>query len=479
MAGSGTLVIDVGSSSLKAALVAADESPLTVAEQAYDPHPIAHRQEPDAWWRAACTAVRSLGPIHPERVTFSGTMENLIPVSDTGEAVGPAILYTDPCGERFCRDKQDILGEIEAASILGNEPEPLMSAFKILWLAKSDPEALLHARWLLLSPKDQLILRMTGRAVADPTTATTSGMMNLATRQWSAELLTALDIDSGRLPELLPADAVVGVLRAEPAADLGLRPGLPVVNGCGDAGATTLGSGCAAVGDASVYLGTSGWVARVVGDHAIAIPRPCYRLAHPMLGQVIEIVPILAAGACAAWGRRLFGLETAEADELAWSTDADPPELIFLPYLSGERSPQVNLDARGGFVGLDAGHAPSDLYYAILEGVGFAIAGNLLALCAGDRPETLSLSGGGARSSIWPQLIADIVGTWVRLLPDPEFAPAVGAARLTGYDGAETSRPGRVIPPRVDRAARRERLASVFASGTELARHSGLQPRQP
>lgn len=471
-------MIDVGSSRLKAALVTDDARPAVVAERSYDPHPESHRQAPDAWWKAACTAVRSLGAIAPARITFSGTMENLIPVSDTGEAVGPAILYTDPCGEPFLQDRQAALGQIQAASILGNAPEPLMSAFKRLWLAESAPETLARARWLLLSPKDHLILRMTGRAVTDPTTATTSGMMDLATRRWSTALLDVLDVDPRQLPELLPADAVVGALRSEPAAELGLRPGLPVVNGCGDAGATTLGSGCAAVGDVSVYLGTSGWVARVVADEMIAEPRPCYRLAHPMPGQVIEIVPILSAGGAAEWGRHLFGLETGVADELALGVDKDPPEMVFLPYLNGERSPELNLDARGGFVGLDAGHGPAELYYAILEGVGFAIAGNLVALCGEDRPETLSLSGGGTRSRIWPQLIADILGMSVQLLPDPEFAPALGVAGLTGEGGRSTAQAMTVIPPRTDRSARRDRLAAAFGKGTDLARHCGLQPRQ-
>ncbi len=475
MTGSGgILVLDFGTTSLKAALVGPEGLPRATAERDYGAAPAPHRQSPEAWWRAACAAVAALGEITPSAIAFSGTMENLIPVTAEGRPVGPAMLYSDPCGEEACRTHAEALAAIGAAAILGNPPEPLMTAFKILWLAEAEPAVMAAARWLLLSPKDAVILHMTGRAVTDPTTATTSGMMDLPRRAWSQPILDLLGIDGKRLPEILPADAQAGTLDPGPAAALGLRAGIPVINGCGDAGASTIGARSTAVGDVSVYLGTSGWVARVVSDAGIPEPRNCYRLAHPIAGQVIEIAPILSAGGSAAWARRIFGMDLGAADAAALAADADPPDLVFLPYLSGERSPELNLDMRGGFLGLDAKHGPGDLYYAALEGVGFAVADCLRGLVSGSHdPRSVSLGGGGARSAIWPQLIADMLGRPVEVLLGPEFTTAAGAACLAGLQTSAVSRSGPTFAPRRDRQYRRDRLARAFDEATRFARRFG------
>jgi xylulokinase len=474
MADDPILVLDLGTTSVKAAHVGRDGRLRGWAERTYAHAPAPHRQDQEDWWRAVCAAVADLGPARPAAITFSGAMENLVPVDEAGMPCGPAILYSDPCGEPFCAEAGAALAAIDAAATLGNAPEPLMTAFKIRWLASSAPEVLAAARWLLLSPKDALILRLTGRAVADPTTATTSGLMDLARRQWSEPLLAALAIERARLPEILPSNAVVGGLAAGPARQLGLPTGVPVINGCGDAGAATLGAGCEDVGDISVYLGTSGWVARVVSDAGIAEPRPCYRLAHPAPGRLIEVVPVLAAGECAAWARRTLGLDPAEADAAALAADREPPALVFLPYLAGERAPEVHLDARGGFLGLSSGHGAGELYLAVLEGVAFAIARNLEALTGGasvERP--VCLTGGGARSAVWPQVVADVLNAPVVVPPEPTFATSAGAAALAG--AALPAREGRVVHPRSERRARLERLAAVFAEGTRLARSIRLE----
>lgn len=472
MASDGILVFDLGTSSLKAALVDTAGRIAKPAESAYGDSPGAHRQDSAAWWDAAQSAVRAMGPIRPRAIVFCGTMENLIPVTADGAAVGPAILYSDPCGEDALERKRGALAAIGAAALLGNAPEPLMTAFKILWLAGRQPEVLDQARWLLLSPKDVLILQMTGRAVTDPTTASTSGLMDMARRRWSAPLAAALGVDLDKLPEILPANAVAGPLLPAAAGALGLPAGVPVINGSGDAGASTLGAGCTHVGDVSVYLGTTGWVARVVAATGLAEVSGCYRLAHPEPGRIIEISPLLAAGGCAAWARKTLGLELEAAETAAQEADRSPPDLLFLPYLSGERAPFLDLDVRGAYLGLDAGHGAGELYYAALEGVAFAVAANLAALRGADDSGAVRLSGGGARSQLWAQLIADATGSKVASTLEPEFLTALGAARLAQAANKVLDPVGTQIAPRPERTARIARLRSLFKDATRFARES-------
>jgi xylulokinase len=472
---SGILILDVGTSALKAVLFNPNGTVAASADAGYGEPLAPHRQDPNAWWRAACDAVRALGPIQPNAIGLSGTMENLIPVDGEGAPVGPAILYSDPCGAPYLARAAGNLAAIDAPRLLGNPPEPLMSAFKLQWLADHDPAVHAAARWFLLSAKDALALRMTGVAATDPISASTSGLMGMRTRDWSPTLFAALAIEQSRLPPIRPSGAILGPLSAQAAAELGLPQGLPVINGCGDAGATTVGSACAEEGDVSLYLGTSGWVARVVSDARIAEPRPVYRLAHPADGLTIEITPILSAGAATAWARATLSLDTAAAEALLAEADRNPPDLVFLPYLIGERSPFADPDVRGAFIGLSADHGPAALYYAVLEGVSFAIAANLADL-ASEPNLRIRLAGGGATSRLWPQILADILGRPVGVPADPALATAHGAfsiaATALGWpDHAQSA--VTLITPRPDRQPRANHLSTIFQHATTFARSVG------
>jgi xylulokinase len=469
------LTLDAGTSALKAVLFSATGRILSMAEEGYGPPPAPHRQDQDAWWRAAATACRRLGGPRPEAVALTGTMENLIPVRADGSPAGPAVLYSDPMGGTALAEAADDLARARAASILGNPPEPLMTAFKLARTRRDDPAAIGAARWILASPKDALALRMTGVASADPVSASTTGLMDMRRRDWSGELLAATGTDAGLLPPIRPAAAVLGPLRAEPAAALGLPAGIPVFNGCGDAGATTVGSGCDSDGDISLHLGTTGWVARVVGDDGIGEPRPVYRLAHPDDGLVIEVTPILSAGAATAWARGILGLDGAAAEAALADSDRDPPDLVFLPYLIGERSPFEDTTVRGAFIGLDAGHRAPALFRAVIEGVSFAIRASLSTL--DDRPDLrIRVVGGGGASAHWPQILADVLGRTVERIADPAAATARGAfaiaARGLGLPGG-TVDAVETLAPRAGTGERIARLARVFEDGTAFARAAG------
>lgn len=464
------LVLDCGTSALKATAFAVDGSIVATAQAACPPA-AEHRAAPESWWQAAIAAVHDLPPLDFRAIALSGTMENLIPVGPDGEALGEAMLYTDPCGEPHFDRLAPELARVGLAALAGNAPEPLMTAFKLCALRDEAPHRFAEARWFLAGSKDYLALKLTGRAATDASCAATTGLMDLATRQWSAPLLGLFGVERARLPEILPATATVGALAEAVAAELDLSPGIPVINGCGDGAATTIGSGAERDEDVSLYLGTSGWVARVAGGGTPG-PRPFYRLPHPLIDGVIEIAPIISAGAAAQWARDTLGLDLAAAERLAAEADAAPSDVLFLPYLSGERSPFVDLDLRGGLAGISATDGAGSLYYAVLEGVAFAIAANLEAM-GGKGRGTVSLVGGGALSATWPAVIADILGTELAIPADPVAATSLGAfriaARALGYAEAAAAQP-RTVAPRAGRSARVARQRRRFAAATQFLR---------
>ena len=301
------LVFDVGSSALKAAVFDPAGVIIARAEADYAGGGAAHRQSPLDWWQAAVIAARDVGPEDVGAIALTGTMENLIPVAENGAPLGDAILYSDPCGAPYLEELATALEEADAATICGNTLEPLMTAFKLQWLKEHDFNSWIGARWFLPGSKDFLALRLTGEAATDPTCAATTGLMDMATRDWSAPLRTIHGLERRRLPHIRPATEIIGQMTTLAAAELGLEAGIPVVNGCGDGGTTTMGGGADSADDVSLYIGTTGWVARVAGSAALATRSQFYRLPHPVGDGIIEIAPILSAG------RRPNGPETPSA----------------------------------------------------------------------------------------------------------------------------------------------------------------------
>lgn len=469
------LVFDAGTSALKAVLFDEGGAVLASGEAEYQEPSSPHRQSPQGWWGACIAACNTLKPENIAAIALTGTMENLVPVLENATPVGDALLYSNPCGaEALAAFEKTDFGSERFAAIAGNNAEPLMSVFKLAWLRENEPERYRSARWFLPGAKDFLALKMTGYAVTDAVCAATTGLMDLTKRDWSGELLEYFNVDREKLPEVVPANKVIGVLGKRAAKELGLEAGIPIINGCGDAGATTLGSGAQKSGDISLYLGTSGWVARVAPMEKNLKPQPFYRLPHPLEKAIIEIAPVLSAGGAASWARKALGLELAEAEKLALEADERPGEAIFLPYLNGERSPFVDLDVRAGFFNLCADDGPGALYYAVLEGVALSIKANVEAMGGFDSAKsTVSLVGGGALSKIWPSIIADVLEVPIHLPSDPLLATSLGAFRLAasamGWPDIEKKN-STSIQPRPGRAERMTRQIERFEQATIFAR---------
>lgn len=457
------LVLDCGSSALKATVFADDAAVIASTDAGYPQASEPHRRAPGDWWRAAVEAVGRLPRDGVTAISLTGMMENLITVDADGEPTREAALYSDPIGTEAFEAVAARLEAADATAILGNAPRPLMTAFKLLALGPKGAE------WVLPGSKDFLTLRLTGVAATDPSCASTTGLMDIGTRDWSEELIELLDVDRGLLPPILAAETVLGGLAAEAAAVLGLPAGLPVINGCGDAAATTIGSGAEQPDEVSVYLGTSGWVAGVTAVTE-RTPRPYYRLAHPLHDGLIEVAPIFSAGAAAQWARETLGLTLPEAERLAGEADAAPSGALFLPYLNGERTPFVDLELRAGFANVAATDTAGSLYYAALEGVTFAIAANVRAMGAAG---PVYLVGGGAQSAVWPQIMADVLGREVTVPQYPVLAASLGAyraaAKALGLTVGAAAR-GRAFLPRADRAERIARQQQRFERATAMLR---------
>ena len=421
------LVLDVGTSSLKSALVGPDGSVSAERQIAYgtrSPLPGRQEQDPEDWWRALEAVCEGLAP---EAVVLTGTMQNCIPTGADGRPAGPAILYSDGRVRELGAFRARMPADHEAR--MGN----VADAAQTVWKLMSGEAA--GARGVHVGAKDPLVERLTGERVTDPTTAATSGLMALATRDWDDELLAAAGVERGRLPRIVPADTVVGRTREGP-----LPAGIPVVCGCGDAAASLWGVGAEAPGVRSAYLGTSGWVAATVA--VPDAPRPHYTLAAPVGELAVAIAPVLTAGGALEWAAARLGLPISKA--LAVEEGRREPPL-FLPYLIGERSPFEDRAVRGALLGLDAAHDGADLMRGAVEGIAHALR-HASETMEAEGP--LVLTGGAGEAPLMRRALARAFGVEVRRSARPRLATALGAARI-GWRalGVEVEAP---LAPEVD-----------------------------
>ncbi len=469
------LILDIGTSSVKAALFDGTGHVVAAADQKLStsvPEPGFAEQAAEDWWQATIAAVRALGiEGGVDAITLTGSMQNVLLLGSDGAALRPAILYSDA---RVDAARVEAVGADlpqDFAARIGNAADPALCLYRLDWLHEHDPLAMASTARILFGAKDAVIFQMTGRAVVDPATATTTGLMNLADRLWDATILGAIGLAPALLPDILDADALAGPLLPEPAAALGLPAGVPVHVGSGDGGATAWGTASEAHDRPHAYLGTTGWIAAAMPLEVAAPPRASYTLAGPIGRDVVVIAPFLAAGLALDWFAAISGRAVPELYAAAATYDAEPPSVLFLPYLIGERAPFSDRSVRGAFLGLDAGQTSEALAYAVLEGLAFAIRDNLDALPV--RPRAIVLAGGVAGSGVVAQLVADVIGADVEVPPESRLVTAYGAYRMLAPMIGATSAPeagGRIVSPRPDRAERAARRFAAYRKATEAAR---------
>ena len=439
------LALDIGTTGTKAALI--DRAGQLLAT-GYADYPTYYNegnvveQEPADWWRAACAALAQIWQTAPAgvaqqvaAVSLSGQMQNLILLGAEG-AVGRAILYSDCRAQDEAALVTATIGRETLEQITGNEQGAASLLAKWLWLQKHAPDQLAACRKILVGAHEYVGWQLHGAAGADYTTAATTGLLDLRHNQWSFALLTRLGLDADKLPGLHAATSIVGEVTTTAAAATGIPAGTPVLRGAGDLAATTVGVGAGEPGRLYGYLGTSGWIATSLDQ---ATPNPqggVFTLRHPDPQRYIQVAPMLTAGGNLDWFRTQVGAD-ASPGSYQWINDqvatvpAGSRGLIYLPYLAGERSPFHDPKARGAFIGLATTWTQADMARAVMEGVAFAYRSLRDALNVAPTG-SLFLVGGGAKSMIWPQILADVLGCEVHVVQAPGDAAARGAAILAG-----------------------------------------------
>jgi xylulokinase len=449
------LAVDLGSTHLKCALYDGALGLRAQAVRSLRLHVDGAQVESDPaeWWSALCEVIpqvlRSAG-VSADAVsalTFCAQMQGVVLVDEALAPVRPCINYLDTRADQvFAEEMQSGWPKIEGAnarrvleSVIrtnfapGSSKDPL---WKVRWLMRHEPQTMARARhWL--DVKDWLVARCTGRACTTADSAHLSGLYTFAgaKSQFSEALCRLYRVDRALLPEVVRGDSVAGPLTPEAAAALGLNAGTPVVPGGGDISCVAFGAGAVSPGDLHIYLGTSGWVAQTTTrklldtKHFIAGLRTC------LADQCLYMGELQTAGVCLSWVHQLLGGE-GEADYGALSDQAaqSPPGakgLLFAPWLHGSRSPNEDPHARGLFVNLGLSHRRPDVLRAVFEGVALHLAWILEALekKAGST-DRLRFVGGGARSSLWAQTLADATGKTVEVPPDPQLCGVRGSALL-------------------------------------------------
>jgi xylulokinase len=434
------LGIDVGTSEVKAiltsedgAVVAAAGAPLEVSR----PHPRWSEQSPEAWWEATLSAVGRLQESQRAAlaavrgVGLSGQMHGATLLDAADRPLRPAILWNDVRSDQECLEL--VTREPRAAAITGNLAMPGFTAPKLLWVARYEPAVFAQVRSVLL-PKDYLRLRLTGEKVSDMSDAAGTLWLDVARRDWSDAMLAATGLSRAHMPRLVEGSAPSGTLRPELSARWGMHGSVVVAGGGGDNAASAVGIGAVAAGGGFVSLGTSG-VTFVVNDRFLPNPaRGVHAMCHALPGRWHQMSVMLSAASCLRWVTHLVGGRDeaevlAEVEKLEVAARARAP--IFLPYLSGERSPHNDPAALGVFFGLTHDTGRAALAYAVLEGITFGLADGVEALrAAGTEVKVLSLVGGGARSAYWGQLLADVFRATLQTHQGGETGAALGAARL-------------------------------------------------
>jgi xylulokinase len=435
------LGIDVSTTATKAVLVDERGAVRGVGSAEYGfrtPRPLWSEQDPGLWWDGAITAIGSVletagvtgGDV--EAVGLTGQMHGLVLLDAADRVLRPAILWNDQRTAAECDAIRDAVGPDRLVAITGNDALTGFTAPKLVWVRDHEPELWRVAAHVLL-PKDYLRLRLTGTHMIDKADGAGTLLFDLAARDWSPEVLARLDIPPAWLPPTAEGPAITGMVMPDAAAATGLRAGTPVVAGGGDQAANAVGVGVVSPGSMALSLGTSG-VVFAATDRPLFEPRGrVHAFCHAVPGRWHMMSVMLSAAGSLRWFRDALapGVDFADLVAEAAEVPAGSDGLLFLPYLSGERSPHPDPLARGAFVGLTLGHERRHLTRAVLEGVAFGLRDGLdLMTSAGMTPAgQIRASGGGTASPLWRQILADVLGTELATVETTEGA-AYGAALL-------------------------------------------------
>ena len=434
------LGIDIGTSEVKVLLLSETHQIVGTAGSALDisrPAPGHSEQAPQDWWTATQAACAELRGKHAaafaqvRAIGLSGQMHGAVLLDAQHQVLRPAMLWNDTRASQECLD---MMAELPTApQLAGSLIMPGFTAPKLRWLARHEPEVFARVAKVML-PKDYVRLMLTGDCVSDMSDASGTAWLDVAQRDWSDALLALTGLTRAHMPRLVEGSAASGLLAPTAAQVLGLPAGITVAGGGGDNAVSAVGMGAVDAGQGFLSLGTSGVLFVVTPSYQPNAASATHAFCHAVPGRWHQMSVMLSAASCLQWAAGLLGVPSAgelESRASATSVAQRAAAPIFLPYLSGERTPHNSASVRGSFHGLSFDTDAAALAYAVIEGVTFGLRDGLEALkAAGCAPKRLSLVGGGARSAFWAQQLASCLGVEIVTHGGSAAGGALGAARL-------------------------------------------------
>ena len=443
--------LDVSTTASKAVVIDVHGAVITTASHEHElltPRPLWSEQDPAEWWRASCASLRQVLQEVPAAsvaaLGLTGQMHGLTALDKRDAVLRPAILWNDQRSAAQCEAITEAVGADQLYQLIGSSMLPGFTAPKLAWLREEELENFERIAQVLL-PKDYVRYLLCGERVTDVADGSGMALMDVGSRKWSGEMLATLEIPRGWLPQLAESQEVCAEISPAGAAASGLPVGTKVVGGAGDQPAGGVGSGVVDAGQLSLAMGTSGVAYAIDKRYA---PEPQGRLhtfCGPMPGTWLSMGVMLSAAGGLRWLRDALAPDKSFDELSAMAAEVSPGAegLLFAPWLSGERHPHPDPQARGAFVGLTLRHSLEHLVRAVMEGVAYGMRDNLELLRAmGLRPSEAVIQGGAANSSLWRRLTTDIMGIPLHRVNTSEGA-AFGAAILAAVGaGAYSDVPG-------------------------------------
>lgn len=477
------LGIDIGTSGVKALLIDGNGKALGEASapavEPVRPHPGWSEQNPTDWWTATLAAVDKLKASHPNELAavrgigLSGHMHGATLLGKDDEILRPAILWNDGRSAAECLEMEAALPTLRQLS--GNIAMPGFTAPKIAWVRKHEP-AIYDKIAKVLLPKAYVRLLLTGEHVEDMSDAAGTLWLDVAKRDWSDQLLAVTGLARDHMPRLVEGSAPSAQLKSDLAARWGMSGTIIVAGGAGDNAAAACGIGAIRPGEGFVSLGTSGVLFVSNEKFSPNTEGAVHAFCHAIPDTWHQMGVILSATDSLNWLSRITGKKQAELAGEAEAQFTGPGEAIFLPYLSGERTPHNNAGARGSFTGLSQSTDTAQMAQAVMEGVTFAMRDCQRVLAdAGTKIDRLLAVGGGSKSALWLKMLATNLDMEIALPEDGDFGGALGAARL-GLCAATGANPADVMsmPPIKTTIAPDKALSSAYSD--QYARFCALYP---
>lgn len=432
------LGLDISTTSAKALLIDAEGKTIashSTPQPISQPYPLWSEQNPSDWWDGIVQSIRAVisqinDPQSIKAIGLTGQMHGLVCLDDDGDVLRPAILWNDQRTRVQCDWITQTIGEARLLELTGNRALAGFTAPKIIWLREHEPQIYRKIAHILL-PKDYLRFKLTGEYAIDLADASGTLLLNVRSRSWSDEVLEALTIPHEWLPKAYEGTEITGYVSEVATRLTGLPKGIPVVGGGGDQAAQAVGVGAIQPGIVALTVGTSGVVFAPLAEYAYE--RSLHAFCHALPNQYHLMGVMLSAAGSFQWYRDTFAphLSFDELIQEATTTPIGADGLIFLPYLTGERTPHPDPLARGAFIGLTSRHTRAHLTRAVLEGITFGLRDSFELIKAVSPILEIRVSGGGAKSLFWLQMMADVFGTPLTPVENLEGA-AYGAALLAG-----------------------------------------------